>query len=180
MMQSPTKEPGKYMMQSPTKEPGKQMMQSPTKEPGKYMMQSPIKEPGKYMMQSSTKEPGKYTLSDIIITDITCTLEASAWIIMSVKITSVKIMSVNNKVRNNIGPFQYGLSGIRHHRLVDNCRKMTVYMWRNSWYWISISRHLNWWIMNPSLYVFRNNFLKRKLVFTVRKIQNFPDSVERE
>ena len=39
------------------------------------------------------------TLSDIIITDNTFTLENLALIIMSVKITSVKLMSVNNKVQ---------------------------------------------------------------------------------
>ena len=42
---------------------------------------------------------------------------------MSVKIKSVKLMSVINKVRKNIGQFQYGFSGIsdQYHRLVGNC-----------------------------------------------------------
>ena len=34
-------------------------------------------------------------------------------------------MSVNNKVRNNIGPFQYGFSGISDLSLVDNCRRLS-------------------------------------------------------
>ena len=40
---------------------------------------------------------------------------------MPVKIISVKLMSVNNKVRNNVSPFQYGFSGIIDLRLVANC-----------------------------------------------------------
>ena len=48
---------------------------------------------------------------------------------MSVKIKSVKFMSVNNKVRKNIGQFQCGFFGITISdlRLVDNCIKMTAY-----------------------------------------------------
>ena len=47
---------------------------------------------------------------------------------MSVKMKSVKLMSVNNKVRNNIGPFQYEFYfGISDLRLVENCLKMTAY-----------------------------------------------------
>ena len=41
-----------------------------------------------------------FTLSDIIITDIDCTLEALARMIMS-----MKLISVNNKVRNNIAQY---------------------------------------------------------------------------
>ena len=44
---------------------------------------------------------------------------------MSVKIKSVKLMSVNNKVRKNIGP---DFSGISDFRSVDNCLKMTAYV----------------------------------------------------
>ena len=51
------------------------------------------------------------TLSDIIITDITFTLEALAWIIMSVKIKSVKFMSVNDKVRKILVNFSADFSG---------------------------------------------------------------------
>ena len=40
------------------------------------------------------------------------------------KIKSVKLMSVNDKVRNNIGQFQCGFSGISDLRSVD-CLKMT-------------------------------------------------------
>ena len=38
-------------------------------------------------------------------------------------------MSVNNKVRKNIGQFrfQFRFSVISGHRMVDNCLKMTVY-----------------------------------------------------
>ena len=46
---------------------------------------------------------------------------------MSVKIKSVKLMSVNNKVRKNIGQFQYKFFAIRGLRFVDDCLKMTVY-----------------------------------------------------
>ena len=52
-------------------------------------------------LQFEIETPNVNTLSDIIITDITCTLEAWA----SVKIKSVKFMSVNDKVRNNIGQY---------------------------------------------------------------------------
>ena len=71
-------------------------------------------------LQFEIETPNVNTLSDIIITDITCTLEAWA----SVKIKSVKLMSVNDKVRNNIGQFQCGFSGISDLRSVD-CLKMT-------------------------------------------------------
>ena len=47
---------------------------------------------------------------------------------MSVKIKSVKLMSVNNKVRKNIAQFQYRFSVISGLRLVDKCLKMTVYI----------------------------------------------------
>ena len=43
---------------------------------------------------------------------------------MSVKIKSVKLMSVNNKVRKNFGA---DFSGISDRRLVDNCLKLTAH-----------------------------------------------------
>ena len=46
---------------------------------------------------------------------------------MSVKIKSVKLMSVNNKVQKHIGQFHFDFSGICDFRLVDNCLKMTAY-----------------------------------------------------
>ena len=46
---------------------------------------------------------------------------------MSVKIKSVKLMSVNNKVRRNIDQFSADFSDISDLRLVDNCLKMTAY-----------------------------------------------------
>ena len=49
-------------------------------------------------------------------------------IIMSMKTKSVKLMSVNNKVRKNIGQFQHGFSGISDLRLVEDCLKMTAYI----------------------------------------------------
>ena len=45
---------------------------------------------------------------------------------MSVKIKSVKLMSVNNKVRKNIGQIQLAFSGISDLRLVNNCLKTTA------------------------------------------------------
>ena len=46
---------------------------------------------------------------------------------MSVKIKSVKLMSVNNKVRKILVDFSKDFSGISDLRLVDNCLKMTAY-----------------------------------------------------
>ena len=46
---------------------------------------------------------------------------------MSVKIKSVKLMSVNNKVRKILVNFSAIFSGISDLRLVDNCLKMTAY-----------------------------------------------------
>ena len=48
---------------------------------------------------------------------------------MSVKIKSVKLMSLNYKARKNISQFQCGFSGISDPRvrLVDNCLKMTAH-----------------------------------------------------
>ena len=46
---------------------------------------------------------------------------------MSVKIKSVKLMSVNNKVREKLVNFSKDFSGISDLRLVDNCLKMTAY-----------------------------------------------------
>ena len=46
---------------------------------------------------------------------------------MSVKIKSVKLMSVNNEVRQNIVQFQYRFFGISDLRLFENCLKMTAY-----------------------------------------------------
>ena len=47
---------------------------------------------------------------------------------MSVKIKSLKLISVNNKVQKIIGRFQRGFFfGISDLRLADNCLKMTVY-----------------------------------------------------
>ena len=80
------------------------------------------------------------TLSDIIITGITCTLEALARIIMSVKTKSVKLMSVNNKVRINIDrmiDFNANFSDISDLRFVDNCLKMTAQdVIGGRWHWI--------------------------------------------
>ena len=46
---------------------------------------------------------------------------------MSVKIKSVKLMSVNNKVRKILINFNADFSDISDLRLVDNCLKMTAY-----------------------------------------------------
>ena len=46
---------------------------------------------------------------------------------MSVKIKSVKLMSVNNRVRKILVNFSADFSGISDLRLVDNCLKMTAY-----------------------------------------------------
>ena len=49
---------------------------------------------------------------------------------MSVKINSVKLISVNNQVREIIGQFQcgfFGISDLVYIRLVDNCIKMTAH-----------------------------------------------------
>ena len=45
---------------------------------------------------------------------------------MSVKIKSVKLMSVNNKVRKNTVNFIEDFSGISDLRLVNNCLKTTA------------------------------------------------------
>ena len=46
---------------------------------------------------------------------------------MSVKIKSVKLMSVNNKVRKILVNFNADFSDISDLRLVNNCLKMTAY-----------------------------------------------------
>ena len=49
---------------------------------------------------------------------------------MSVKIKSVKLISVYNQVREIIGQFQcgfFGISDLVYIRLVDNCLKMTAH-----------------------------------------------------
>ena len=46
---------------------------------------------------------------------------------MSVKIKSVKLMSVINKSGKNIVQFQYRFFGISDLRLFKNCLKMTAY-----------------------------------------------------
>ena len=46
---------------------------------------------------------------------------------MSVKIKSVKLMSVNNKVRKILVNFSADFSGISDFRLVENRPKMTAY-----------------------------------------------------
>ena len=46
---------------------------------------------------------------------------------MSVKIKSVKLMSVNNKVRKILFNFSAEFSDISDLRWVNNCLKMTVY-----------------------------------------------------
>ena len=101
---------------------------------------------------------------------------------MSVKIIkSVKLMSVNDKALKNIGQFQF--SGISDLRLVDNCLKMTAYdaFDGNELKTVIIPRYLNNLLFVVCLaYSCFNYSLRRKLVFTVRKLKNFLETLERE
>ena len=93
--------------------------------------------------------------------------------IISEKIKSVKLESVNNKVRQKYWSIQYRFSSISELRSVDNCLKMTAYDDVIG----GDESKAAFYDQQSTLYCLSSldKCLRRKLVFAVRENEKFSE-----